>query len=65
MTLIELGFFLLMIGCGIAASIYAGAQWGILGYVTGFPAGFLALPGFFWIMGYVEGRIRGRRRAGD
>lgn len=43
MTLIELFVFLINVAVGVAVSRWAGARYGLAGYIAGFPVGFSIL----------------------
>jgi hypothetical protein len=58
MTLKELFGCLVLCACGVMSSVLAGRHFGFLGYVIGFPAGFLgtalALFGVGWLYLYLD-----------
>lgn len=59
-TLIELIFFLVNVAIGVAVSRWAGARFGLVGYVAGFPVGFCGLIGVSVAICWLEDMRLGR-----
>src|SRR5689334_13986880 len=61
MTLIELIWVL----CGVIGSLWAGSQFGVIGYILGVPSGWLAFYGLICIAWLCHGLISGIPRYPD